>query len=109
MQGDNCRMLRRPNIMMVPNLVNQQQSRGPLAEAGRVQQQQQTPAAGVQMVHELSSSNQEVVGNSMRFMQAPSPMNVQSEGVIDPNINHGLLEFIPTPGDPNVRTGASPV
>ncbi len=97
-------MLPPPNIVLVPSLVNRQQTRGPLVGAGRVQQQ--TPAAGVQMVQE--SSNQEVVGNSMRFMQAPQ-MIVQPEGIMDPNIHHGLMEFIPAPGDPNVRTGASPV
>ncbi len=92
-----------PNIVLVQNLVNEH-PQGALVEAGRVQEQ--TPA-GVQMVQE-SSSNQEVVGNRMRFMQTPQ-MILQPEAIMDPNINHGLLEFIHTPSDPNARNGASPV
>ncbi len=103
-QGDNNRAVGLPpNIVLVQNLVNEH-PQGALVEAGRVQEQ--TPA-GVQMVHE-SLSDQEVVGNRMRFMQTPQ-MTLQPEGILGPNISHGLLEFIHTPSDPNARNSASPV
>ncbi len=91
-----------------PNMVLEQSSvdvypQGALLEAGRVQEQ---APAGVQVVHELSSDQE--AGNRMRFMQTPQ-MVPHPEGILDPNISHGMLEFVNGLNDPNARNGASHV
>ncbi len=107
-QGDGNTMMVPPsNVVLVQNSFNQEHPSEALVDVGRLQQQQQQTPVGVQIVQD-ESSNQEILGNRMRFMQT-SQMVLPPEGIMDPNISHGLLEFIRTSGNSNSRNGTSPV